>query len=1039
MKTIPHIDISDNKSIESIINCKDNYCWNAIDSEYLGNWIPDLGCTSYINPSIYLSKDIANSSIKSILKHRFWDTVEKQSDHTGTKYIGILLYAYFNEKINFELKLGSYEIGRIEPNIFDNNRHLIVCKKDVLFQGEMEVFQFNAIGNGQYRIETFCLLSEIPKKFINSKPHLHDLSFTQQEISNNKFQIKIDFYTSEICKINMQLKLNNKLQQIHMPFSRLHTHIIQFNKYIEFLIYTIMITNNYGIQNKKKGKYNLGKKQKLYKSDNVKIPIEINNTKYINYSRPFTIGFPLKKGKIYKNNSLFIVQNKFIDVVQFRVTSYWKDYSAKWLICSFYLNNNDSSKNIYITNKKSQIKNHLHLIKQSGKSIFIYNSDIKLKYTKFQPLRYTLNNNKFYEFVYIKIVLSNGIEIISKNVTNLIIIEEGPIFCKLKLQIDHKHKNTIHFLSTIYLTVYKKDAIVDIKHIFEITSRDLTTKKVKNTSHVFYNSVLEDTDEKNTIVLFKSIELKFPFINSNQIYFNKKYVNFVDDFNIIQNNDLEYKINNGSTTKKYIGKLNGEFIFFSLNNILRLFIHNFWETYPKGISINQSDVIFSILPSSLSGFNLNIDDDTSHRLYYWLNKNIYHIKMGMRLTNEIQIQYSNKNFNISKKYQFFQEQPFIRTPVQYINKTKAFRKIHDSQQSLFPKYEKLMKKAINSFQDEQKALRTYGHLNFGDWYGESGYSWGNNEYDTVFCAYIEFLRGGDYKWYKWATNAVQHLINIDTVNISNDSEQIGAQAMHMPGHVGGYLPPYFKSKISGTQSIPSHTWIEGTIISYLLSGDESILDSLNKTKNWLIRPSIINYYDYSNCREAGWHLIHLCSYYEVFNDKECLNAASIIVNKVLEKRNPYGGWVRMLTESHCGCGYPRCIGEAGFMISILISGLFRYFTIKKSSKIKESIIEGVIWLIDNTFDKNTDHFRYTSCKNRTVGGGFQQTQWVLECLAFGFAISKNDKIKEYLKKSQRTIGLYPKELGHLGLGKALTQQMRYVPFIMPILKSINKL
>ena len=33
--------------------------------------------------------------------------------------------------------------------------------------------------------------------------------------------------------------------------------------------------------------------------------------------------------------------------------------------------------------------------------------------------------------------------------------------------------------------------------------------------------------------------------------------------------------------------------------------------------------------------------------------------------------------------------------------------------------------------------------------------------------------------------------------------------MHMPGHVGGYLPPYFKSKISGTQSIPSHTWIEG--------------------------------------------------------------------------------------------------------------------------------------------------------------------------------------------------------------------------------------
>ena len=136
-------------------------------------------------------------------------------------------------------------------------------------------------------------------------------------------------------------------------------------------------------------------------------------------------------------------------------------------------------------------------------------------------------------------------------------------------------------------------------------------------------------------------------------------------------------------------------------------------------------------------------------------------------------------------------------------------------------------------------------------------------------------------WWSLGQQAIRHQVDVDTISDHMQTNRIGSQAMHMPGHVGGYLPPYFKSKMKGTTSIPSHTWVEGLILYYLLSCDESVREAIEQTRSWLLQDEKLNFYDFSNCREAGWHLIHLCSYQEAFSDNECLNAAAIIVEKVL--------------------------------------------------------------------------------------------------------------------------------------------------------------
>jgi hypothetical protein len=159
----------------------------------------------------------------------------------------------------------------------------------------------------------------------------------------------------------------------------------------------------------------------------------------------------------------------------------------------------------------------------------------------------------------------------------------------------------------------------------------------------------------------------------------------------------------------------------------------------------------------------------------------------------------------------------------------------------------------------------------------------------------------------------------------------------------------------------------------------------------------------------------------------------VIVRRVREKEDPAGGWVHMHVAAHCGCGYPRCRGEAGFMVGVLLSALKRYHASTGDAEAARMLVGGARWLIRNTYDAKSGYFRYTTCEKRTKGGTFQHTQWVLEGLADAFALSRDEEIGRYVHDGLKTIGQFPDWLDHLGLGKAMAMQMRYVPGIQAAL------
>ena len=1033
MKLKEHLDITDINSINSILNNKSCYSWNAIDSEYLDNWVPDIGLSSYPNPSIYLPDNASNSLLYPTIKHRFWGTVEKQSDHKGKRFIGVLLFASVNDDLTFELKLGSKFVGRVKPIKYDNQRHLIICKESIVFNGEMEVFQFTAVGKSNFRIEKFLLINELPKEK-NILPSIKNIKINHINTNKSFYLFNISFYSSSVCKIIITCNCGQYEYVKKLPFSRIHNFNLKIKNSTKSILFEALIIDEYSNQNKTNFKHVIKDYKKIIESK-LNIPLEVCNKNIFNKNAK--LGIPIKKGFLHKNDQLKFKQGRLENLIQYRILSFWNDGSAKWILAHFHLFNNYNT-NIKIIKSKTEKINKFLVKNKKHNNFLINHPNFKLKLINNESLVYINHNNKIIDpFLEVIITLSNNKKFKSKKVENIKLIDNGPSYCQLIFDIKHFYKEREHFKSTFIVSCYKNSKFINIKHNFEITTEYLPNVSFDNINdNIFYDSILSNNDEENLIVLFKSIEIIIPIKNTNNIITNDDELLKKDNFNILQSDDRKYSFKNGSVIKNIKGQFDGNLICYNNFEKHKINIIDFWQNYPKGIKLDKNKLSIGVLPSGINKNKLNFDKDEIHRNKFWLNHGLYHIKLGMRIRTEFQYQCDSEESINMINDGIFLEKPIIKVPLNYLNKTNSLRKIGEPDKNLFSNYENLMNKAIKSFNDEQSELRTYGHLNYGDWYGESGYSWGNNEYDTVLCSFIQFLRDSDYKWYNWGFNAANHLVNIDTINNYYDESKVGSQSMHMPGHTGGYLPPYFKSKMKGTQSIPSHTWVEGPILGYLLTGEQTFFESLGKTKKWLLNPNTINYYDYSNAREAGWHLIHLCAFYENFNDVDCLNGAHIIAEKVMNKKKPNSGWIRMLTESHCGCGFPRCSGEAGFMLNLLLSGLYRYYLIAKNKKIKNAIIDGVNWLIDNTFDPISNHFRYTSCLNRTLGGNFQKTQEVIECIAFGYNLSKCRKIKHFLDISNNSVGLYPNNLDHLGLGKALAQQMRYVPFIMPILKNM---
>lgn len=454
---------------------------------------------------------------------------------------------------------------------------------------------------------------------------------------------------------------------------------------------------------------------------------------------------------------------------------------------------------------------------------------------------------------------------------------------------------------------------------------------------------------------------------------------------------------------------------------VRFHLRDFWQNYPKGLAIDHAGITVDLCPE-LQRDDYRHGGELADRLYYYLEDGTYRLKQGVSRTHEMWFEFGAQLDGDSAAFHdSAQTPPLYSVALRDFNRSGASTRLPDKRRSPFPPYEAWVEAARGAYAEDRQQSRAYGMLNFGDWFGERRYNWGNLEYDTPWCFLQEYLRGGDPAFFTWAEEAVRHLVDVDT-------DATGAQYVHCVGHAGGYYPEgYRESAIFSGRSSVSHTWVEGLFLYHLLTGDAQTLEAVLATSRLLVG-KVLNHYDFTNCRNCGWHLIHLSAAYRATGRRVFLNAARIIVERVLERQRPSGGWDRLMVPGHCHCDPPRHTGNAGFMVGILMTGLKRYHEATGDAQVADAIVRAADYCINTMWVADKSAFRYTCCPESAVGRGADLR--ILKGVATAYRLSRRPHFRQVLEAGVRSAlgGAGPQ--AHRGVGKSICSPMRGAPQVL---------
>ncbi|MBV7337753.1 hypothetical protein KFU94_57895 [Chloroflexi bacterium TSY] len=1085
MKTLPHLDIVSGQRIDKILADPTNFFWPATSSEDLDGWVPDFGLTYYDRPSIYRPASVAENGISSSLSHRFWRTVEGKSDLTGQRYIGVVLYAAVGEPCPLEFHLRSDGIGRIEPTRLDNRRHLIVVDHPVEFIGAMEVFRMIAPGPGTYRIETIVLLQERPQPTLFT-PHIQHLSCRmlpacetgENGINRTEISAELHFMTTEMARCRVQISEEDTASKNNYASATNQTltkrHVINLPNLIAGQRYCIDVTaTERDGQSVTETLHVETPLERLESTQQLSIPIELINltTKEpdINMQNmPVTFGVPLPQGAINSPSECLLQHGNQGVTAQVRIHSRWPDGSARWALIDAPLPSplraGESDYAQVIFGVKTDAVFDAMTSKETESTFIITTPHLRATMKRNQGDVWPLIERKDadgqwqtaitqetqpqlvladFESEYLD---SNQSVLLTTGAAEDIIFEErGPRRCVIHYRVPYLDQQYVtHLQSTVRLFFYADQPSIKMVHRLEVVSPALTPAAggALDAPHrqfgVMGRSIRDDERETGTILTLRSFQWRFGRAATTAVQLDGVDYSLDKEasWRLVHEHDLAHRIDQASGTAMQMeqieGRTDGHLISSSPDGPLAIAIRNFWESYPRGIQIDPDAVTVELFPS-LTDEPFPGDENAWHRLNFWREDGAYRLKAGMALTSEVLLAFPEDDDHTKQLFAWFEQPPVVRPDFDCFMATKVWDPVAPKTNSPFPQYEKMMEVECDEWLEDRARLRQYGFINFGDWYGESYWSWGNNEYDPAFCHYIEFIRGGDPRWAMLGAQATRHLVDVDTCNHSTNPNQIGAQYMHMPGHAGGYLPPYFRSKMAGSTTIPSHAWVEGPILHYLLTGDESTRESIERTGHWL-SDNRLDTFDFMNARECGWHITHLCALARMTDDPRYLNACRIIIERVLEKQNEHGGWVHMLKEGHCDCGIPRCIGEATFMVGVLLAGLRRFHALTGDERVAQSILAAVDWLFANNLNEETGHFRYTTCPKRgALDEGNVHTISALEGLSYANQLRPDPRIAKFLRQGIEELGtprLARDQPNNSGFGKELCMEMRRAPMLV---------
>jgi len=469
-------------------------------------------------------------------------------------------------------------------------------------------------------------------------------------------------------------------------------------------------------------------------------------------------------------------------------------------------------------------------------------------------------------------------------------------------------------------------------------------------------------------------------------------------------------------------------------------IRNYRETWPKGISNNDTSLKLQILPPLPGGYPSTEQLNAINTLikYYWLKNGCYIFRAGMELTGEFTISFNNA------PYQHLTTPLIASASPDYYCSTGVFEKISPKAAGEFDRYEKIIENSFDQLNLHRKEAGEFGWMNFGDWFGERYDNWGNNEYDLAFLMALLYARTAEPRYFFRGLEMAEHYQSIDRYTHLAKPIEKKMKYKHSVGHIGNFVsaddPRFKKHPVNKNFVKPifdsegGHDFENGSLLISALAGDDYMFSKTVENIEHLARAFTVTS-KIGIERSFGWLLDNLAAGMFFTSDPYIRNGADICFENVRNRQDKINGSLN-LPQATTPCKCPDRFDHRGgkpFAIGVLMHAMVNYYNLTNNPDARNCIIKMSEWMLNAAWDEETELFRYQVGCPKSTGGTFYSL--AADSLLMAGEWSGDKRYEELIiKHFGRNFQKVKKGFNSQGVAKHFSMAYRHVPHIFHLLK-----
>ena len=1003
---MPKIDIppaqivSGDARIATLLDAEGTFVQHAYSCR-LDGFVND-SFTEYANPSVYRPASVCRARLVSTIQYGF--------SQVGDCYLAFTMYATAGVSEPIAVHIGHEQVALAEHPDPDNRLHLFVVPGRRSFIGGEVVRLTTGETAGPCRIEEIVLLKRKPAA-ASRKLRIESPDVKVLHVSARPTAV-VTWTTSRPARGTLQFgPENGKLvtRRLPCPLVNHETELRNLLPNTRYQ-YSISLQDRTGqLTAAKAGTFTTRVARPRGTVERASIPIRLRRAS--GFPWPVCVGVPFPRKALGSADHISVRGQGTLVPSQARALSRWPDGSIKWALIDFTADGSQdytldygrsvapvaAQRPVRVTRSRNGIRVDTGMVRSTfSKSCLALPGSVEVRQADGTYHRISMESGP-----HAVTLIDDGGRVYTAAKPEVVAVEEaGPMRVCVRVEVRHRAKSGQTLFRSIFrFQFYAGQSRVRCFHTFENDNEETPFTSIRSLAlHAAFDPEVsgEVSCEGADAVPMGQSTLR-----------------------LTQFHDAAWALHRDNRVLRKGARAVGTATLAGDSGCVAFAVRDFWQNYPKAITLDGKGITFDICPE-LPRDIYPTEGELEDRLFYWYAEGVYRLKRGMAKTHEFWFDFAAADSN--RLSDEVQSPPLYCVGLEAFNESGALTQLPGKTPSPYPAYEQWVDAAKKAYEEDRVESRAWGLLNFGDWFGERTYNWGNMEYDTPWCYLQEYLRGGHPDFFVWAEEAARHLVDIDTCHHGEGSAVHNNQYLHSIGHVGDYYPEGYRPRsICGGRTSVSHTWVEGLFLHHALTGEARSLEVAEKVSANLVG-EILNDYDFTNCRNSGWHLIHLSAAYRATGRRVFLNAARIIVARVLERQRESGGWDRLMVPGHCLCDPPRHMGNAGFMVGVLMVGLKRYHEATGEKRVAEAIVRAADYCIDRMWVPEASAFHYTCCPQSSVGSGADMR--ILKGVAAAYGFTGRDRFAKVLLAGVESAmsGNLPR--AHRGVGKGICSPMR---------------